>query len=173
MTSRPTRRQATLFLRGRRVIEDVRARFNPEQSRLIDAHVTLCREDEVDDWPRLAARLRGRPPVGVTLEFGEPVRQGDMLFLPCSGSTSAFDEVRANLLGHRVRKHEPHITLIHPRSGKCTDEIFEMARSLIKPFSHTFDEVSLIEQTAGGIWRSFERCSLSDEKEYRDGISRW
>ncbi|MBX7054122.1 MAG: 2'-5' RNA ligase family protein [Pyrinomonadaceae bacterium] len=171
MTSRPTRRQATLFLRGRRPIEDFRDRFNPEQSRLIDAHVTLCREDEVDDWPRLSKRLRGRPPGGIDLEFGEPVRQRDLLYLPCLGSTAAFDEVRAYLLGRSVRKHEPHITLIHPRNGKCTDEILEMARSLIKPFSHTFVEISLIEQTAGGIWRSLERFSLNHEHEYRDGIS--
>ena len=43
------RRQATLFLRHRESVESIRRQFNPAQAELISAHVTLCREDEVED----------------------------------------------------------------------------------------------------------------------------
>lgn len=171
MTSRPTRRQATLFLRGRFPIDDIRARFNPEQSRLIAGHVTLCREDEVHDWDSLAAKLRSTPPDPVTLGFGSPVREGNMLFLPSSGSVAEFDDLRAYLLDPPVRKHEPHITLIHPRNGKCTDEVLELATSLVKPFSHTFGEISFIEQAEGKVWKIIESFALGNADVDRDGTS--
>ncbi len=171
MTSRPTRRQATLFLRGRFPIDDIRAKFNPEQARLIASHVTLCREDEVHDWDRLTAKLRSQPPDPVTLGFGSPVREGNMLFLPSSGPTAGFDDLRAYLLDPTVRKHDPHITLIHPRNGKCSDEIFELATSHVKPFSHTFDEISFIEQTDGDVWKTIESFALGNADVVRDGTS--
>ena len=171
MTSRPTRRQATLFLRGRFPIDDIRAKFNPEQARLIASHVTLCREDEVHDWDRLTAKLRSQPPDPVTLGFGSPVREGNMLFLPSSGPTAGFDDLRAYLLDPTVRKHDPHITLIHPRNGKCSDEIFELATSHVKPFSHTFDEISFIEQTDGDVWKTIESFALGNADVDRDGTS--
>ncbi|WP_148561631.1 hypothetical protein [Pontibacter korlensis] len=43
-----TRHQFTLFLtENNTVIEGIRAKYNPEQYKLISAHVTLCREDEI------------------------------------------------------------------------------------------------------------------------------
>jgi hypothetical protein len=44
------RRQASMFLTDQFQIEALRSRHNPVQARLIPAHVTLCREDEVTDW---------------------------------------------------------------------------------------------------------------------------
>ena len=51
------RRQASLFLSDQFQIESLRLRYNPIQARLIPAHVTLCREDEVTDWDLVRARL--------------------------------------------------------------------------------------------------------------------
>ena len=44
------RRQLTLFLTEQnQIIEEIRATYNPKQFELIKAHVTLCREDEIED----------------------------------------------------------------------------------------------------------------------------
>ena len=53
----------------------------------------------------------------------------------------------------RPRKHDPHITLIHPRNGICTDSIFEEIASQMVSFSTTFRSVALIEQFDGAKWR--------------------
>lgn len=44
------RRQLTLFVDEKQsvTIESIRQKFNPQQYRLIKAHVTLCREDEIE-----------------------------------------------------------------------------------------------------------------------------
>ena len=160
MTPEWTRRQATLFLLGDGLIDEIRAGFNPRQAEIIDAHITLCREDEVPDWNKLSDKLRKQTRASVTLDFGKPYRDGDLLLLPCIGSTAEFDGLREFLLVPPVRKHTPHVTLIHPRNGSCTDAIFDKVFGLIKPFSHTFDEVSLIGQLNGGKWHILESYAL-------------
>lgn len=157
------RRQATLFLSGFGDIQKVRTEFNPEQARLINAHVTLCREDEVADWEALAVRFRASVPHTVTLEFGLPRRDGNLLYLPNLGPTVEFDQLRNILLSNSrssARKHHPHITLIHPRNGVCTDAIFETVSARLKPFSYTFNEISFIRQENGGVWETVERFEL-------------
>jgi 2'-5' RNA ligase len=161
------RRQATLFLPTSSLVGRVRTEFNPQQAELISGHVTLCREDEVSDWDRLAAKFREHNGQSVTLDFGGPERNGDFVFLPCIGSTDSFDRLRSNLLNdekHPARRHEPHITLIHPRNGVCTDAIFDQIVELIRPFSCTFNELSLIEQRDGGVWTVLESFKLATGK---------
>jgi 2'-5' RNA ligase len=152
-----TRRQATLYLpppySGH--VESLRSRFNPVQLRLIRAHVTLCREDEVRDWEELASRLIDLGQIEVALTFGKPHRDRDLVYLPAIGSTASFDALRSSLLATMdslPRKHNPHITLIHPRNGTCSDPIFEEIASRCDPFSVTFRTVTLIEQVDGGPW---------------------
>ena len=154
------RRQATLFLRNVPTIEASRQTFNPKQAGLISAHVTLCREDEVRDWDRVAARLKSRPPV-VTLEFGLPNRDRDLVFIPGNDKSGSFRFLREYLLETKqVRDHKPHITLIHPRNGECSDTAWETLRTKIKPFEYTFNEVSFILQKDGGAWQILQTFSL-------------
>ena len=70
------RRQLSLYAPEpqRSVIDAVRAVLDPVQHRLIPAHVTLCREDELAgiDAAVMAERLAGAAPI--TLRFGPPER---------------------------------------------------------------------------------------------------
>lgn len=159
---RSTRRQATLFLSGNRVIEDIRQRFNREQTRIIEPHVTLCREDEVADWDKLGQLIGKGVQKSVRLDFGMPEREGDLVWLSCK-DTSEFDRLRSDILGASARKHSPHITLIHPRNGSCSDEIFDEILELSSPFIHTFNEIAFIEQINGGVWKTTETFELTQK----------
>ena len=158
-----SRRQATLFLQRPSWVNKIRLELNPAQAKLIDAHVTLCREDEVSDWEELGRRLLDLRPQAVTLEFGPPHRDGDLVYIPSVGSTKEFDDLRGILLGTASsipRKHNPHITLIHPRNGSCSDADFASIISAFEPFSYTFDEVAFIQQENGGIWETVRTFPL-------------
>lgn len=150
-----TRRQASLYLEDMPHIEDLRQRFNPAQAKLIPAHVTLIREDEVEDWGDVYRRLQALGDIALTLEFGSSIRDGNLVYLPVVGGGDRFDELRAALLPGTPRKHNPHLTLIHPRNGICTNEIFEEILDTVSAFEATFTTVSLIEQTDGGPWVQF------------------
>ncbi|MCU0721687.1 MAG: 2'-5' RNA ligase family protein [Pirellula sp.] len=147
------RRQATLFLPDASDVELIRARYNPEQSKLISAHVTLCREDEVFDWSLFARSLAELQPISLVLTFGPPVREDDFVYLPVLQGTDSFQQLRRRLLGGEPRTYTPHLTLIHPRNGKCTDMIFEDASQQLKSRTVIFRQVSLIEQADGGVWQ--------------------
>ena len=152
-----TRRQATLYLQGDMLstVESVRSRFNPVQSALIRAHVTLCREDEVADWRELESRLSAMKQICVSLEFGKVVKDGNLVYLATTGPTTSFDELRSMLLASDdsiPRPHEPHVTLVHPRNGRCDDIAFNEIESQLTEFSAVFDCVTLIQQTDGGPW---------------------
>ncbi|MFN7844843.1 MAG: 2'-5' RNA ligase family protein [Pirellula sp.] len=147
------RRQATLFLPDASDIESMRARYNPEQAKLISAHVTLCREDEVLDWSIFAKRLADLHPLSLALTFGLPVREDDFVYLPVSQGIDSFHRLRTRLLGGEPRIQTPHLTLIHPRNGKCTDAIYEDILLHLRPRTATFQRVSMIEQVDGGVWQ--------------------
>lgn len=156
-----SRRQATLYLplADSTAIESLRARFNRVQFELIRAHVTLCREDEVSDWDKIASRLSDPGSIEVKLSFGEPVRDGNLVYLPATGSTESYDALRSALLSTRnslPRKHDPHITLVHPRNGTCSDFVFDEIACQLKPFTITFRSVTLIEQVDGGSWQELK-----------------
>lgn len=155
------RRQATLYLPPpySAAIDRLRAIYNPAQHALIRAHVTLCREDEVEDWSVLERRLLAIAPVTIPLAFAMPVRAGDLVYVPTIGSIQAFDQVRSHLLarpGVAVRQHEPHITLVHPRNGSCSEETFAALLQGYSPFDATFREVTLIGQVDNGPWMDLD-----------------
>lgn len=160
------RRQATLFVPPPfdAAIESIRSRFNPAQFRLIRAHVTLCREDEVMDWELFADQISRLEEIEISLSFGMPARDGNLVTLPPMGPTESFDAFRRIVLNgqsNSIRKHNPHITLVHPRNGICTDRIFEEIGREVSPFSVTFRSVTLIEQVDGGEWgnkMTFPNC---------------
>ena len=153
-----SRRQATLYLPlpDSTVIELLRSRFNHVQFELIRAHVTLCREDEVCDWEDVASRLSDMGPIEVTLNFGLPVRDDNLVYLPATGSTESYDALRSTLLSKAnslPRKQNPHVTIVHPRNGTCSDSMFDEITRQLKPFTTTFRSVNLIEQVDGGPWQ--------------------
>jgi 2'-5' RNA ligase len=154
------RLQATLFLGENSLVEAIRNEFNPAQAALIAAHVTLCREDEVADWDEFSKQCHELKPLVLELEFGPPVRNGDLVYLPCVNGIGDFDELRRALLGAEARKHNAHITLMHPRNSVCNDSIFEEIRSRLKPFAHRFLSISLIRQESGGVWETLETIEL-------------
>lgn len=155
------RRQATLFLTGVPTIDNIRERFNPAQAKLIATHVTLIREDEVDDWETLADRVRKLSLPEIALQFGDPQLENGLLYLPCVGSTAEFDGLRAALLNSPpARKHSPHITLIHPRNGRCSNESFDEITGLLDSFGHVFGEIAFIEQRNGGAWQTLQTFPL-------------
>lgn len=157
------RRQASLYLPDLLHIESLRVRFNPAQALLIPAHVTLCREDEVTDWDAFQARLESLCPFKITLEFGVPVRENNFVFLPVRGGVDEFHQFRTALLKREPRRHIPHVTIIHPRNGTCTDQIFADILEKVQPFQITFREVMLIEQKDDGVWNLVARVGTANE----------
>lgn len=169
-TAHIQRRQLTLFLEkgDSEVIEQIRRTFNPEQYALIKSHVTLCREDELDPVEtvkRNLERLRFAP---LTIDFGPAVRfaDGKGVLLPALGANETFHKLRRAILQGLVeqpRKHEPHITLMHPRNSTCTDELFAEIKKYALPHKITFRKISLIEQEMGKPWKILEEFDLKDE----------
>lgn len=158
------RRQASLYLHDQFQVESLRFRHNPTQARLIPAHVTLCREEEVTDWDALRARLESLCPFEITLEFGVPVRDHDFVFLPIREGLDDFHEFRCAILMKEARKQTPHVTIIHPRNGTCTYQVFADISATISPFQYTFREVTLIEQENGGVWNVISRIGKPNEQ---------
>lgn len=159
----PTRRQATLFLppSSAENVEAIRASFNPVQASLIRAHVTLCREDEVTDWEQFKSQMSLVRPLSLQLTFSHLVREGDLVYAGVEDSHK-FHELRNQVLSAKpgtTRKHDPHLTLVHPRNGKCSDDTYAKLQTQFKPFTANLDTITIIEQVDGGIWQEVFRCS--------------
>ncbi|KQC00363.1 2'-5' RNA ligase family protein [Pedobacter sp. Hv1] len=154
-----SRRQLTLFLRDQNdIIEKIRAEFNPIQQQLIAAHVTLCREDEIEP---IALVLQNIKAIilnqALSIEFNSVARfdNGKGVLLPASVNNNDFHELRKKVLkglNDSPRIHSPHLTLMHPRNSTCTDEIFEKIKQHEFPTMLYFDQISLIEQKSNEKW---------------------
>ena len=160
------RQQLTLFLKDgeTEAIEALRKEFNPRQHELIAAHVTLCREDEIRNWEQVRSNLNKLSQISINLVFSKCLRfsEGKGVYLEHDGETGGFDQLRAQVLegtSHSIRKHEPHITLMHPRNSICTDETFAQFQELTLPLSFSFTETCLIEQVGAGPWKVLETFS--------------
>lgn len=154
----PSRRQATLFFNDAPpALKHCRQSFNPIQAALIPAHITLCREDEVFDWNAFERRVATLRTVELRLEFGSPIRSGNSVLLPAVNGIEEFAALRRVLLSDdnsEPRPMNPHVTIIHPRNGNCTNEVFAEIDRLLQPFQWTFSEISLIEQENAGPWKT-------------------
>lgn len=137
-------------------MDAIRRITDPVQHRLIPAHVTLCREDELSGFglADLEQRLGHGQHGPITLQFGAPERFGGHgILLPCIDGAAAFQSLRAVVLAARaVRIHEPHITLAHPRNPQAPGNDLDRAASLREGRRVTFGEVHLIEQIDGAPW---------------------
>jgi 2'-5' RNA ligase len=153
----PIRLQCSLFV-PRDVaadLEAIRRILDPVQSRLIPAHVTLCREDELgalslDD---LQARLR-HAPGPITLRFGPPEAFGEHgLLLPAIGGIDDFQSLRELVLADRgARPHVPHLTLAHPRNPKSAGNSRDATAPLRAGLTIAFDVIQFIEQVDNAPW---------------------
>lgn len=150
------RRQLTLFLppEQRAVVEPFRQRLDPRQHALIPAHVTLCRDDELADWPTLERRLSGLSAFSLTLRFGAPqvLPDGCILLRPTHGAEQ-YQDLRRFVLGPSAPTHGAHLTLLHPRHATgATPDLTEVAAALAG-LTATFRTIALIEQRDSNPWQ--------------------
>ena len=140
--------------------------LDPIQFALIPAHVTLCREDELEDLPAetLRQRLAAAPARPVVLTFGaaEPFSTHGIL-LPCIDGEEGFHALRQLVLGtSTARRASPHITLAHPRNPKAAGNRLAAASTLVIGMQIRFGVVSRIRQEEGhGPWQITEQFDLS------------
>jgi 2'-5' RNA ligase len=157
--NRNIRRQITLFVNPKdaEIIELVRQRFNPIQFSLIKSHITLCREDEIENIEQVISNLQSLPKKEIVIEFGKVKRfdNGKGVLLPAITDNKDLLTLRRQVLHGMIdnpRRYEPHITLMHPRNSTCTDEIFLQIEQLSLPKKLSFKKISLIEQEEGKKW---------------------
>ncbi len=169
------RRQLTLFVEATNAsaIEEVRTAFNPVQSRLINCHVTLCTEDELEELQQVISNINNVKPSAITIHFGKPVRFAESkgVLLPGIGNNTAFHSLRKLVLqkaNDNPAIHEPHITLLHPRNSTCTDEVFSEIEELIFPAAIRFAKISFIEQEGeNNPWKILQEFQLREITQKR------
>lgn len=153
------RRQLTLFVEKNdaEIIEQLRMEFNPAQYRLIKSHVTLCREEELEQAGKIAGRLSVLNYGPLIIDFGPAERfsEGKGVWLPGAGNNEPFHALRKYILQEKaeIKNTVPHITLIHPRNASCTDNIFETIKKANLPQQLLFKTISLIEQENDAEWK--------------------
>jgi 2'-5' RNA ligase superfamily len=164
-----TRTQLTLFINEKdaKIIEKIRQKFNPKQYELIKSHVTLCREDELENIEQILYNLTHLKHNSITINFGNIICFSDKkgVLMPAVGSLESFDNLRKDILKGIIenpRIQEPHITLLHPRNAICTDEIFAAIQKYDLPNILNFSKVSLIKQEIGGKWVVLKEFELEN-----------
>jgi 2'-5' RNA ligase len=138
-------------------LERARRLLDPVQASLIPAHVTLCREDELDgiDLPRLGSLIASSGVAPIRLTFGAPEYFHDHgVWLPCVDGEEQFHEARCSILGSRaVRRHAPHLTLAHPRNPRAPQNIPANLHAVPAGLVLTFAMVHHIQQDGVQPWR--------------------
>ncbi|CDF79309.1 conserved hypothetical protein, 2'-5' RNA ligase superfamily [Formosa agariphila KMM 3901] len=161
------RTQLTLFIEvSQEHIETVRATYNPEQYKLISAHITLCREDELKPFDEIIERLKSmylKQPLRITLGAPERFANGTGVFLPATGPNIEFKTLRETILGTKqINEHYPHVTLMHPRNSTCTDPVFSEIKKHKFPTELYFHKISVIEQVQDGPWQVLDDYYIAD-----------
>lgn len=143
-------------------IEKVRKVVDPIQSSLIPAHVTLCREDELQELSQLKEILNKIDFEPLTLTFGKvEIFSSHGLLLNCIEGEDRFRLMREYLLGSKnIRNQKPHITLAHPRNPKSIGNSLNNTVSLPEVIKITFPTIYLIEQEANNPWYLLEQFEL-------------
>jgi 2'-5' RNA ligase len=167
------RRQLTLFVEPTDavIIEQIRQKFNPRQFEIIKAHVTLCREDEIENLEKVTSNLflLIQKQQNIIIEFGKVARFDSEkgLFLPAINDNKEFEYLRRKILFglyDNPRNQKPHITLMHPRNSTCTDKIYKQVEEKNFPTKLEFKKISLIEQENGGQWKTLQEFNLAGRK---------
>ncbi|PZU91166.1 MAG: hypothetical protein DI529_01440 [Chryseobacterium sp.] len=162
------RRQLTLFLQNEssEIVEKIRKKYNPKQFELIKAHVTLCREDEIENLDQILTNIASLKEKAITIRFEKLERfdNGKGVYLK-SDDAQEYHKLRQQILKTIIdspREQTPHITLMHPRNSICDNEIFEKISTEKIPLSFTFSEISLIEQEKGEKWKLIKTFRLTN-----------
>jgi hypothetical protein len=146
----------------------MRRSLDPVQASLIAAHVTLCREDEIEDInPSLLLNRVGSWEAGpVTLTFGHPARfNGHGVLLPCEHGSGAFKRLRQWLLQDQAaREHSAHVTLAHPRNPRSAGNTDDALASCPAGLEFRFGSVALIEQKGYEPWRLIQEATLGSNE---------
>jgi 2'-5' RNA ligase len=165
------RKQLTLFIPENAVetIESVRKEYNPLQYELIKSHVTICREDELEQIEKVILNLKNLNQRSIDIHFGNITRFDNRkgLMLSGMGNNEQFQNLRKVILAGIIdapRKQEPHITLMHPRNCTCTDEIFTKLENEPFPSKIIFKKISLIEQEEGNEWKILKEFELKSTR---------
>jgi hypothetical protein len=160
------RRQLTLFVAGPWAsrLEALRRSLDPVQGSLIPAHVTLCREDEIEGTTPsvLFTRVESWEAGSITLAFGHPVRfSGHGVLLPCERGSGQFKRLRQWLLqDQHAREHGAHITLAHPRNPRSAGNTDPALAACPQALELQFGSVALIEQQGSEPWRLIQEATL-------------
>ena len=145
-------------------LEAARELLDPVQASLIPAHVTLCREDELEglELTSLRSRLAVPEAAPITLRFGHPESFHEHgVLLPCVAGEADFEALRQWLLGSKnVRHQAPHITLAHPRNPKSPHNNLASLALLPSNPVVTFAIVSRIQQEGSAPWQLLEQYTL-------------
>lgn len=163
-----SRRQLTMFVPAAAgaEVEALRELLDPIQRRLIVAHVTLCREDELAQVPpaELLARLGALTLTPITLQFGAPeVFSGHGILSGSIAGEPVFHALREYLLGSsNIRNHRPHLALAHPRNPRSAGNSASSFARLPRSLTITFSAVCLIEQHAGQPWSVLQTFELPE-----------
>jgi hypothetical protein len=161
-----TRVQLSLFVppSSAERLEAARRLLDPVQAKLIPAHVTLCREDELQDidLATLGSIVGSSGAIPIRLRFGSPeVFQGHGVLLPCIEGEVEFHELRCRILSSRtVRRPAPHITLAHPRNPRSPQNTPANRSALPVGLVITFAEVRYILQEAARPWQVIAKQPL-------------
>ena len=160
------RRQLTLFVAGPWAsrLEALRHALDPVQASLIGAHVTVCREDEIEGaspsalFNRVEAWVAGP----IRMGFGQPERfDGHGVLLPCVHGSREFNRLRQWVLQERyAREHRAHITLAHPRNPRSAGNTDAALAAWADVLELQFEVVALIEQLGSGPWRVLQEATL-------------
>jgi hypothetical protein len=160
------RRQLTLFVDEpwRTRLDALRRVLDPVQAGLIGAHVTLCREDEIETLgvDAIVSRIAAWPHGPIGLSFGEPERFGGHgVLLPCTHGSRAFHALRAWILqAEGVREHAPHLTLAHPRNPIAPGNTEQALAACPREVELHVGRVALIEQVGSAPWRVMQESTL-------------
>lgn len=161
-----TRKQLSMYVPGKDglELEGLRQILDPVQFRLIPAHITLCRENELEQFPEkeLQDRLANSSLRTITLQFGRAEAFGGHgILLPCTGGEEEFHLLRRQILGpDATRNQKPHITLSHPRNPRAPGNTLAAALGLPVPLSISFPTISLIQQTGQEPWTILQTIHL-------------
>ncbi|MFY0605879.1 MAG: 2'-5' RNA ligase family protein [Cyclobacteriaceae bacterium] len=163
-----TRKQLTLFLDSTESssFEIIRECYNPEQFRIIKCHITLCREDEIEEIETIQQNLEGLNLPTFNLKLGEIQRfsKGNGVLIGVADIENQFENLRRLVLQNVIAKprdHKPHITLMHPRNSKCTDSEFAKIQGVNFPTEIKISNVSLIEQELRNAWKILREYPLN------------
>jgi 2'-5' RNA ligase len=153
-----TRRQLTLFLSmpGKGIVDQVRQRADPVQFAKIPAHITLCYDDEIQDWDYVTACLEAFATEDIRFSFtvdGARVfeAEGKGIYLHITDQSGFYDLARSRLLAtsSSVRRQvRPHLTLLHPRHARDSTDGWTLVDSIDFPERLSIQQISLIELRA-------------------------